>query len=350
MKQLEKISKILKNHRWTIAIFLLFLPVIFYFKVFRAQKSDWIEHPKIVETQIIKKSPFKHQINLIGTVRPKNYCVLTAKTGGTIDTLIPAGSAIKKGEIIAKIENADIEKTYDLSLAAKEIAQNQYNRTLHLVEKKINSQKELEDARKHLIEADKDLARTSIDRENMLVKAPFDGILGAYKIKDGEQVREGDQVATFYNHDHLLVEFDIPSQYIQKINIGQEVIMNGKSFALKYVQKAIDEETYMCPASFELPESDNKQIIGSSVDLILTVEQKSQAIIIPSTAVYLREGEEVVYLVRDGKAEISKITLGIKNDDEAEVLSGLQEGNEIILLGQDRLYPGISVKVAEKNL
>ena len=264
--------------------------------------------------------------------------------------MIPAGSEIKKGNIIAKIENADIEKTYDLSLAAKEIAQNQYNRTAHLVEKKINSQKELEDARKHLIEADKDLARASIDRENMLVKAPFDGILGAYKIKDGEQVVEGNQIATFYNYDRLLVEFDIPSQYIQKINVGQEVIMNGRSFALKHVQKAIDEETYMCPASFELPESSNDQIIGASVDLVLTIEEKQQTIVIPSTAVYLREGKDVAYLVRNGKAEISEITLGIKNDDSVEVLSGLQEGDEIILLGQDRLYPGISVKVAEKNL
>lgn len=218
-----------------------------------------------------------------------------------------------------------------------------------MVEKKINSQKELEDARKQLIEAEKDLARASIDRENMLVKAPFNGILGAYKIKDGEQVREGDQLATFYNHDRLVVEFDIPSKYIAQVNVGQEVIFSGQSFQLKHVQKAIDEETYMCPASFELPESDGDQIIGSSVDLILTVKQKQQAIVIPFTAVHILEGKEVVYLVRDGKAEISEIKLGIKNDDAVEVLSGLQEGDEIILFGQDRLYPGISVKVAEKN-
>ena len=178
MQQLGEILKILKNYRWAIAAFLFFSLLIVYFKIFRVQKQNRVEYPKVVETAIIKKLSFKHQINLLGTIRPKNYCVLTAKTGGTIDTLIPAGSEIKKGNIIAKIENADIEKTYDLSLAAKEIAQNQYNRTAHLVEKKINSQKELEDARKHLIEADKDLARASIDRENMLVKAPFDGILG----------------------------------------------------------------------------------------------------------------------------------------------------------------------------
>ena len=349
MLRFEKLLEFLKNYRWILFIFALFVILIVYFKIFRIQKRDWSEHPKVVETVVVKKSPFKHQINLIGTIRPKNYCVLTAKTGGTIDTLIPAGSAIRKGEIIAKIENADIEKTYDLSLTAKEIAQNQYNRTAQLVQKKINSQRELEDSRKHLIETEKDLARASIDRENMLVKAPFDGILGAYKIKDGEQVYEGNQLATFYNHDHLLVEFDIPSQYIHKINIGQEVAMNGRRFALKHVQKAIDEETYMCPASFELPDSDSDQIIGTSVDLVLTVEEKQQTIVIPSTALYLREGKEVVYLVRDGKAEISEIALGIKNDDEVEVLSGLQDSDEIIILGQDRLYPGIDVKVSEKQ-
>ncbi len=125
--------------------------------------------------------------------------------------------------------------------------------------------------------------------------------------------------------------------------------MNGRRFSLKYVQKAIDEETYMCPASFELPDSDSNQIIGSSVDLVLTVEEKQQTFVIPFTSLYLHEGKEVVYLVRDGKAEISEITLGIKNGDEVEVLSGLQDGDNVIIFGQDRLYPGIDVKIAEKQ-
>lgn len=334
-----------------VVIIIAAISLIVYLKVFRSEKRDCSEYPKVVETEIVKKTPFKHRINLIGTVRPKNYCVLTAKTGGTIDTLIPAGSNVKKGDIIAKIENADIEKTYNLSISAKEIAQSQHNRVVRLVKQKVSSQKELEDSRKNLIDADKDLAKASIDMQNMLVKAPFDGILGAYKIKDGEQVSEGNHVATFYNHDRLLVEFDIPSQYIRKINVGQEVVMkeDGRGFALKHVQKAIDEESYMCPASFELPDPDGTQIIGASVDLALTVEAKDQAIVIPFSAVYLYEGREVVYVVRDGKAEISDIKVGIRNDDSVEVLSGLKEGDEIIILGQDRLYPGISVKIATKN-
>jgi membrane fusion protein (multidrug efflux system) len=321
-----------------------------YFKFFCTKKHDWNEPTKVVETEIVKKSSLKQQINLIGTVRPKHYCILTAKAGGTIDILIPAGAVLKKGEMIAKIENPDIEKTYNLSLSAREIAQNQHSRTLQLVSRGVNAKKDSEDSLQKLIEAEKNLARASIDHENTLVKAPFNGILGAYKIKDGEQVCEGNQVATFYNREQLMIEFEIPNQYIQKINPGQEVLVNGKALALKHVQKAIDEESHMCPASVEFETSGDDLIIGSSVDLMLTVEEKQNAIVITNSAVFLRDGQNVVYIVKDGKTEIRKIELGIKNREKAEAIKGLEEKDELIIIGQDRLYPGMIVKIAEKNV
>ncbi|MBR1735062.1 MAG: hypothetical protein IJ730_06435 [Alphaproteobacteria bacterium] len=116
----ERFFEIIKNYKALIVLG-LFLIFLVCFKLFRSQKQNWNGYPKVVETEIVKKSQFKHQINLLGTIRPKNYCVLTAKTGGTIDTLIPAGSEIKKGNIIAKIENADVEKTYDLPSFLKKI-------------------------------------------------------------------------------------------------------------------------------------------------------------------------------------------------------------------------------------
>ncbi|MDR2681804.1 MAG: efflux RND transporter periplasmic adaptor subunit [Holosporaceae bacterium] len=340
----------LRKEKCKILAVIALIAVIVYFKFLRVEKSAYSEHTKIVETEIVARSSIKHEIKLIGIVRPKHYCVLTAKAGGTIDTLVLTGSSLKKGDLIAKIENPDIEKTHRLSISAREIAQRQYDRMFSLVQKKVRSKKEADEAHQHLIEADKNLARASIEHENTLLKAPFDGILGVYKIKDGEQVVEGNQVATFYNYEQLLVEFDIPSQYIHMVNPGQEMTVNGQTLVLKHVQKAIDEESHMCPASVEVKSAnDNLLLIGGSVDVTLTIEKKPNAIVISGSAVFIHNGKDVVYVVKDGKTDLREVEVGIKSKEKIEITKGLAEKEEVVVIAQDRLYPGMPVKIAGRD-
>jgi membrane fusion protein (multidrug efflux system) len=331
-----------------IVVGLVIVAIIGYLKFFRTKTLEPSEHIKVVETENVVRSEIKHRIKLIGVVRPKHYCVLTAKAKGTVDTLIPEGSFVKKGDLIAKVANPDIEKTYKLSISAKEIAQRQYDRIFSLAQRSISSKKEADDLHQRLIEADKNLARASIDHENTQLKAPFNGILGAYKVKDGEQISDGDRVASFYNHEQLLVEFDIPSQYVYKINPGQEVIVNGKTSALKHVQKAVDEETHMCPASVEINSEDNI-LIGDAVDVVLTVEEKKNTMVIPASAIFIRSGKDMVYVIKDGKTDLREVEIGLRNKDIFEILKGLDEKDEIVTIAQDRLYPEMPVRVAEKK-
>ncbi|MDR3180229.1 MAG: efflux RND transporter periplasmic adaptor subunit [Holosporaceae bacterium] len=329
-------------------LFFLFLAAIYTFAKFWGANPQEPEFPKVVETETVAKSQIKHEINLIGIVRPKRYCTLAAKTSGTVDTLIPAGSVLKKNDIIAKIENLDIEKAYNLSASAEHIARDQYERMLQLVKKGISSKKEAEDAHRCLIEAEKDLVKARTDLENTLVKAPFDGILGAYKIKDGEQVAEGHILAGFYNRQQLLVEFEIPDQYILKINPGQVISINGQSLRLTHVQKAIDEETNMCPASVELEGGDNF-VMGESIDVTLVVEEKQNIIAIPGSAIFIKNNKNSVYVVENGKIVAREVQLGIRNKEKIEVLSGLEEKDELVTIGQDRLSEEMKIEVASKS-
>ncbi|MDR0662046.1 MAG: efflux RND transporter periplasmic adaptor subunit, partial [Holosporales bacterium] len=249
-----------------------------------------------------------------------------------------------------KIENAEIDKIYRLSLSAQQLAVQQQRRAELLRKQGLLSQKESDTVHQTLLETEKTLARAQIDCENMLVKAPFDGVLGTYKTKDGAQVSVGTSLATFYNPETLLVEFAIPSQYIAKVHLGQLVTIQGQSLALKYVQQAIDEETRMCPASVEIFGASGSWVIGSSVEIKLTVEEKSNVLIIPRSAIFLRGGKDVVYVVgKDNIIEERSVLLGISDRERIEVTSGLSEKEVIVAIGQDRLYPGISVKMTKSS-
>ncbi|GHU12407.1 MexH family multidrug efflux RND transporter periplasmic adaptor subunit [Alphaproteobacteria bacterium] len=363
------------REKYLVIVFLFLVGIGAYFRFFN-QKSPEPEPPKVVETEKVTKSEINHEIDLIGTVRPKHYCVLTAKARGTIDTLILAGSVLKKGDVIAKIENPDIEKTYELSMAVEKIARDQYERMRLLTQKGVKSKKESEDTLCALMEAEKDLAKARIEQKNTMVEAPFDGILGAYKVKDGEQVAEGCPLASFYNPEQLQVEFEIPSQYVAKIEPGQLLYVNQAPLKLTHVQKAIDEESHMCPASASMTSvmlapftnsastsqahhahnsEDRKAstqvlpaLVGELVNVRLVVEQKKDVIVIPYSAVFFRNGKNVVYVVEKGKTVLQEVELGIRNKERVAILKGLKENDEIICVGQDRLSEDMEVKIAPK--
>ena len=355
LKKLEKLKNLspqeikkeknLRNKKIGIISGLIFL-IIVLVKIFVLGGGQRPPMLKIVETEIAAKSSISKQIGLIGTVKPKNYCVLIAKANGTINTVVPAGSVMKKDDVIAKIENVDIEKTYELCVSAESIARSQYDRVLNLQKSGVSSKGALEDKERALIEAGKALAAAKIQLDNIMVKAPFDGVLGVYKIKDGEQVSQGEQLVSFYNSDDILVEFDIPGEYISKINKGQEISIDGHKSNLTHAQKAIDEDKHLCPAYVELKNSDNF-IIGSSVDVILTIEKHNDVIVVPYSAICIRNGKDSVYISKDGKASLKSVKTGIRNKDKIEVTNGINIGDEVITVGQNRLFEGLSIKTAQ---
>ncbi len=67
-------------------------------------------------------------------------------------------------------------------------------------------------------------------------------------------------------------------------------------------------------------------------------------IAIPSEAIFLRERLPYVYTVKDDKVSLTSVELGIRDKHRVEIISGLEVGQEVVIKGQSRLYPGILVK------
>ena len=77
---------------------------------------------KVVEVEEVGIKDIQQTIHLIGTIKPKNSTVLIAKTAGILDSLLPAGQVVKKGTLIAKIDNNEIERSYLLSESVEKLA------------------------------------------------------------------------------------------------------------------------------------------------------------------------------------------------------------------------------------
>ncbi|MCW8471041.1 efflux RND transporter periplasmic adaptor subunit [Fluoribacter gormanii] len=315
---------------------------IYYAFYYQETKSS-TPSPKIVEIATIMPSAIEKKITLIGTIRPKHATVLIAKSSGMLDTFMSSGQIVQKGDLIAKIINPDIERSYQLSKETEQLENTQYQRLKNLQKTGFVSAREVEEKKRIWIDSQKEKARTKIELKNMRFYAPFDGVIGAFKIKEGAQVTEGAPVVTIYDPGSLTVEIDLPCTNNHSIEKNQPIYILGKLYHLNHVQKMIDDETHMCPANVDI--QCTHCLVGASISSQLVVTKKTDALVIPTQALFLKQGKTHVYKVVNKQIELTAVKTGIQERDKVEIISGLKSGDQIVSKSPERLYPGLEVAI-----
>ena len=335
------------KYKKSIGVFLTLIIIILIYKYFVMASAPSPHEEKIVEVEIVKNATIRQMANFIGTIRSRQQTALTAKTNGIL-TIIPApGQMVKKGDLIAKIENEDIERSYGILKEAEEIAKSQFDRTNSLLKPGVSSKNAVEEKKSLLLETQKKKSEAKIALEEIKIHAPFDGVVGLFKFREGSQVDRGDIIVWFYDPKSLIVEFDVPLSVAKKVENGDQIFVDDKEYRLTYIQKMLDEQTHMCPAYAEI--DCPNCVIGTTVDVGVVTQQKQSVIVIPFEAIFLRNGKPFVYIIKNNKAMLTPISYGIRDKKRIEIISGLKEGDQVIPFGHNRLYPDVAVKISSKE-
>lgn len=332
------------NWKWITLGLISTCSIIFISRYFFHSADQTAVNPnKMVEVEIVKTQNFQQSIRLLGVIHPKHTTVLVSKGTGMLDEVIPTGQKVKKGVLIAKIVNPDIEKNLQLSLSTETLAKAQFERFNPLLKTGFVSPREVEEKKQAWLDAQKELSKTKIELDNLRFYAPFDGIIGAYKKREGSEVNQGEVVVSIYDPGSLVVDLDVPCSNLTDINEGQSVHVLGKEYKLTHLQKMVDENTHMCPADVDI-QCDNC-LLGATVDVDLVVAEKKNTVVVPYQSLFLRNSEPFVYIVEQEKVTLVPVKTGLKEHDKIEITEGLKPGQQLIVKGQERLYPEMVVDI-----
>jgi membrane fusion protein (multidrug efflux system) len=352
-----KIFSILKlNKAWTkfkilkltykIAIGLLVAALLIAYKFLFG--PGWTEDIKMVEVHKVSKGNLLVTTRLLGTIGAKKYFLAIASENGILDFVATSGARLKQGEIIARINKPEIQKAYDGSLEAVKIANDRYQREVNLEKTKASSKHAVEERYSGLVEAQLRLAAAKERLDKILFIAPFDGVVGSALLYPGSKVIDGAEIVTFYDPDDLVVKFDIPSNLLGYLGTEAKVTINEKEYKTAFIQRALSVGSYTVPAYVDFQRTNS--IIGEITDVDLHMVDKSDIITVPSSCVFIRNGETMVYTVTDNKAHLESVKTGVKEKNVVEILEGLKPGDLVVSQGQTRLYPEINVKIHEDSL
>lgn len=339
----------LKHLKKTSITLTIILCVFLIYKLFIAAPKNFPKPDiKTVEVEQVQLKDIQQTAQFIGTIKSQKATVLVAKHKGILDRMVESGQKVRKGDLIAKIVNEDIENNHLLSQKAEKIAKLQYERSGQIFQSGGTSKNTVEEKESAWIESQKKLSDARIALNDINLYAPFEGITGIFKIREGSQVQEGDAIVTLYDPSIIIVEFDVPLSVANVIHDGSSIFINQHQYALTHIQKMLDEQLHMCPAYVNI-DCDNC-IIGTTVDVNVVIQEKKSVIVIPYEAIVLRTGKPFAYVVKNNKAVLIAITLGMREKDQIEITSGLKIGDAVIVHGQTRLYPDVAVKIAREKI
>ncbi|MGD9818389.1 MAG: efflux RND transporter periplasmic adaptor subunit [Desulfomonilaceae bacterium] len=298
-----------------------------------------------------KTSSSAGDVTVSGSVVSKETARIASRVpGNVIELNVEAGSQVKKGDALLKLEAKELVEREAQAQAALESAQadlvkaeNDFARYKALFEKESIAKKEYDEAKAkfEMAQASEQRAKASLDEAKTMlsyttVTAPFDGIVAERSVNLGDLATVGKQLFTIYAPDTLELVAPVGEQYASFLYVGGEVTVSIPSIGIKEITQIReivpqrDEKTRTITVKAQLKEAPG---LGPGLYGTLTFNTSSrEVIVIPSAAVNVVGQLESVRVLESGSARIRHIKTGRKlSDGNVEVLSGLNAGEDVIV-------------------
>ena len=333
-------------------------------------------------------------LNASGYVTARRAATVSSKvTGKVTEVLIEEGMKVKAGQVLARLDDANIKASLKVAEAQLESAKaalaetraqlkqasQEFQRVTELAKQHIASQSDLDQAESNAKSLEAHLARQELDAtvakrqvtgwqqqmDDMTIRAPFDGVITTKDAQPGEMIspvsagggytRTG--IGTIVDMSSLEIEIDVNESYINRVEPGQAVAATLDAYPdWKIPCKVIaiiptadrGKSTVKVRVAFDqldpriLPEMSVKVAFRDAGGATST-----RTVTVPKNAVQSQDGRDVVVVVQNGRAERRAVTVTDTQGDDSVLSAGVSAGEKVIVNAPADLKDGAAVK--EKN-
>ena len=350
---------LIKNHKLKIILLLIALlvgiAIVSIFHVQQAKKAALPKKPTAPEVTV--KTFAKRTIPLIvkayGTTFSPHSVLLTAKAPGIITALhFQPGKPVKKDQLLMTIKLSNTSNTLDINMLKAQLTKSKlrYQRMLQ-ANKSIHGMFSGDAIQKSFSDYQTDLAAYNNALAMTYIKAPVAGTVSDTTLSVGDAVKVDEPLLSIYNHDAMQLKYSLPSQYINQVKVGQNVVFtsgsNHKTYPaiVSYVSPQLDADSDEVSIRADFVDSSALQanIFGS---LTQTLDKQHQSLALPQRLVQTDEQGFYVYVVQDHKVTKKYIETGnISAEGYIEISSGITSATPIIVSNYNNLSPGLNVSV-----
>ncbi len=327
----------------------------------KIKELDPQEKIPLITTFAAKESVFDHYLELQGNVNTKqNLVVYPEYSGQLVRVYVKEGQRVKRGQILAKIDDGGLSQQVAQLQIQADLAKTTFDRQKRLWEQKIGSEIQYLQAKSNYEAQQQSVNQLKNQLGKTLVRAPFSGSIDDVITEQGSVVAPGQsQLFRIVSLRDMYIETDVPERYIRDIVPGKSVQVEfpilGKTIEAKIRQAGnfINPANRTFKVEVAVPNKDNSIKPNLTAKLKINDYTNSKAILIPQSIISENaNGEQYVYTLTDktvNKAIAQRVIIktGKTDGDFIEILSGLQDGSEIINEGARSVKDGQEVKIIQ---
>ena len=366
----------------------------------------WFNRPKpvVVRTIVVQELAAggeKILLNASGYVTARREATVSSKvTGKVVEVMVEEGMKVEAGQVLARIDASNVEKSLQLAEAQRESArraldeinvnfeqaEREFRRATQLAASKIASQSDLDRAeaeakslqarlerqKADVTVAEREVALWKQQMDDTIIRAPFTGIVTSKNAQPGEMIspmsaggftRTG--ICTIVDMTSLEIEVDVSESYINRVQSGQPVEATLDAYPEWRIPAKViaiiptadrQKATVKVRVGFEkmdariLPAMSTKVAFQNAAEIAASSStgKARGGMSIPKSAVRQRDGRDVVWVVRDGRVERRAVTVGATQGNEAAIASGLSGGEKVVVEGAENLTEGVQVTEAKR--
>ncbi|MBK8943971.1 MAG: efflux RND transporter periplasmic adaptor subunit [Ignavibacteriae bacterium] len=365
---------------------LFLVSTIFILFIFTScQEETKQKNEKIVPVKVfnVKLDNIENFVKATGTITAGEDVIVYSKVSEKIINIyVKPGDRISQGQNIAVQYNALFKQSVDAAETSVKSAQAQlnlalqeFNRIKNLYEQKaISSQQfdqiktQYESAELGLQAAKVQLQQAKEQFDNSFIKAPFSGVVASLYIEKNQMLPAGLPVAQIINSNSMKAKVKIPSSEISGIFKGQSVSIELPSIPNKIyegtvvqIDHAVDQISKNLQVEVSLNKIHPEIKSGMFGEFLIKTSIKENRIIIPENSIQSRTEVKIdretgtqksikkyfVFVIKNGKADLVEVKTGINNDGRTEIISGLNVGDTIVVVGHNIVKTGDKVKIID---
>ena len=271
------------------------------------QKAEIKNAAEVIPVRVLKIAlgEIGETIDYIGNIKAQDEILLYPKVGGKIvEKLKEAGARVEKGEVIAYIDRDEVGLKF----------------------------------------------------ERAPVETPIAGVVGRIYVDIGANVTAQTPVALVVNMDKVKIDLAVPEKHLSRVSLGQQARIGVDAYPndefsgnVTKISPVVDKETRAAPIEILVDNQNHRLQSGMFAKVKLIISMHKGVPVILKEAIIGKEPETYVYIVKDNKAALSKIGLGVRQGAYYEVNEGIKEGDLVVVMGQQRLRDGVGVQVEEEG-
>jgi membrane fusion protein (multidrug efflux system) len=304
------------------------------------------------------KQTVKETVDIIGSIMARDQVTILSELDSTIkEVAITEGDRVKKGQKLFLLDSVKTAAMLSEAEAAHKLADLSHKRNKGLLENNTISQQAYDEAEAALKSKKARLDLAKDDHSKATITAPFEGMLGERAVSIGQFVTRGQLLLSMVRTDPLDIVGDVPERYLASLKHCKTVEFKSDAYPertfeamVEYVSPTIDASSRTIRIKASFSNKDRLLMPGMFGNMSLILEERADSLIIPEACIQMQGANMIVVRVnKEGISEFVPVTTGQRSKGSVEIISGLNEGDLVVVEGWQKIGPGSPVVAAPES-